>query len=85
MPPKRFVASSTAAFGLCLSGNVKLHKSDALRRYVRKDLAHLFKISSAGRDDAVARAQRRVGDSCSYAATGTRDEPNLAHTICPVN
>ena len=65
-------------FGLCLGGNVKLEKGDALRRHIGKDLAHLFKIS-AGRDDAVARAQRRVGDSCSYTATGTRDKPNLAH------
>ena len=78
MRPKRFIASSTAALACASAATSKLEKSDVLRRYIGKDFAHLFEIS-AGRDDAVARAQRRVGDSCSYTATGTRDKPNLAH------
>jgi hypothetical protein len=57
-----------------------LHKGDVLRRYVGIDLAHLFEIS-AGRDDAVARAQCGLGSSCSDAATGSCNKSNFAHIL----
>ena len=67
-------------FGLCLIGDVQWHKCDGPWRNVGKDLAHLFKFS-AGRDDAVARAQRGLGNSCSESATGTCDKPNFADSV----
>src|SRR5438477_12962947 len=67
-------------FGLCLVGDVQLHKGDVLLCRVGIGLAHLFEIS-ASRDDAITSAQRRPGNSCSKAAAGARNKPNFAHAI----
>src|SRR4029077_5249018 len=67
-----------SSFGLCLAGDIQLHKSDAPRCNARIAATHFFEIS-AGRNDALARAQRRLGNSFSDATARTCDKPDFAH------
>ena len=67
-------------FGLGLVGDVQLDECDVLLRNVGIDVTHFFEISS-GRDDAVARAQRCLGNSCSDAAAGACDKPSFVHSF----